>query len=271
MLPGGKTAPISTLQPGDKVTARDTATGKDQTETVTAVEVNHDTDLYNLRVKTPHGTQVIHTTASHLFYDPSLNQWVNANKLSKSEHLLAADGTVATADGGTTPKRHDGWMWDLTVPGNNDHDFYVLSQSTSGHKDNVVARGTPVLVHNVGERPVNGMPHGTAGEESEMGEMIKEGYTSIVPQVRFINSNGDVFVADFVAKDPSGAWQAVEVKTGAGAEVTSNQAVGYPELQNSGAILDTSRLGQFGFNKGATLKMPVRVALWGCPVCGSTP
>ena len=29
-------------------------------------------------------------------------------------------------------------MWDLTVPGNNDHDFYV------------VARTTPVLVHNCG-------------------------------------------------------------------------------------------------------------------------
>jgi hypothetical protein len=38
---------------------------------------------------------------------------------------------VATADGGTTPKDHDGWMWDLTVPGNNDHDFYVIA-GTSG-------------------------------------------------------------------------------------------------------------------------------------------
>jgi hypothetical protein len=31
---------------------------------------------------------------------------------------------------------HDGWMWDLTVPGNDDHDFYVA------------AGETPVLVHN---------------------------------------------------------------------------------------------------------------------------
>ena len=29
--------------------------------------------------------------------------------------------------GATPPKVHDGWMWDLTVPGNNDHDFYVPS------------------------------------------------------------------------------------------------------------------------------------------------
>jgi hypothetical protein len=43
---------------------------------------------------------------------------------------------VATADGGTTPKVHDGWMWDLTVPGNNDHDFYIL------------AAASDILVHN---------------------------------------------------------------------------------------------------------------------------
>ena len=28
-----------------------------------------------------------------------------------------------TADGGTTPKQHDGWMWEVTVQ--DDHDFYV--------------------------------------------------------------------------------------------------------------------------------------------------
>jgi hypothetical protein len=69
--------------------------------------------------------------------DPYLHYWVSANKLSKDEHLLTANGTVATADGGTTPKQHDGWMWDLTVPGNNDHDFYVMV-------------GAPILVHNSG-------------------------------------------------------------------------------------------------------------------------
>jgi hypothetical protein len=30
-----------------------------------------------------------------------------------------------TVVGGTAPKVRDGWMWDLTVPGNDDHDFYV--------------------------------------------------------------------------------------------------------------------------------------------------
>ena len=58
-----------------------------------------------------------------------------------------------TADGGTTPKQQTGWMWDLTIPGNNDHDFYVLAgslnQSGDSHRTyHVVAGDTPVLVHN---------------------------------------------------------------------------------------------------------------------------
>jgi len=87
---------------------------------------------------TGHGTQVIHTTAGHLLWDPRLHRWRPASELKKGEHLKTPDGTLAVADGGTTPKVHDGWMWDLTVPGNNDHDFYI---------DTAVA---DVLVHNVG-------------------------------------------------------------------------------------------------------------------------
>lgn len=43
-------------------------------------------------------------------------------------------------------------MWDLTVPGNYDHDFYVLpAQTSSHHTYHVVAGDTPVLVHNCGK------------------------------------------------------------------------------------------------------------------------
>ena len=42
-------------------------------------------------------------------------------------------------------------MWDLAVPGNNDHDFYILpAQTGSRHAYDVVAGNTPVLVHNCG-------------------------------------------------------------------------------------------------------------------------
>jgi hypothetical protein len=50
---------------------------------------------------------------------------------ARASSYKTADGTVATADGGTAPKAHDGWMWDLTVPGNNDHDFYIDTAVTS--------------------------------------------------------------------------------------------------------------------------------------------
>ena len=50
-------------------------------------------------------------------------------------------------------------MWDLTVPGNNDHDFYVLAsgegagQPSTGirHVYNAIAADTSVLVHNCDE------------------------------------------------------------------------------------------------------------------------
>jgi hypothetical protein len=138
LLASGKAVPISSLQPGDTVLATNTKTGKTSPEPVAAVEVNHDTDLRDLRVKTAHGVQIIHTTASHLFWDPYHHYWVAANKLSKGERLKTPDGTLAVADGGTTPKVHDGWMWDLTVPGNNDHDFYIAPAGGS----------TSILVHN---------------------------------------------------------------------------------------------------------------------------
>jgi hypothetical protein len=64
---------------------------------------------------------------------PSQKQWVPAAKLRKGEHLQTPDGTLATADGGSTPKIRDGWMWDLTVPGNNDHNFYVIAADGGQH------------------------------------------------------------------------------------------------------------------------------------------
>jgi len=138
LLASGAAAAISQLNPGEKVLATNTKTGKTQAETITAVLVHHDTDLYDLTVKTAHGTAVIGTTANHLFWNPYHHYWISANKLSKNEHLKSANGAVAVVVGGTTPKQRDGWMWDLTVPGNNDHDFYVVTGDT------------PVLVHNSG-------------------------------------------------------------------------------------------------------------------------
>jgi hypothetical protein len=148
LLADGKTVSISKLKPGDKVLATNTKTGKTQAEAVARVEVNHDHDLYDLRVKSGGRVSVIHTTSNHLFWDPSLHQWIAAAKLKKGEHLKTANGVIAVADGGTTPKVHDGWMWDLTIPGNNDHDFYVMPDGKTSSAHNMIASDVSVLVHN---------------------------------------------------------------------------------------------------------------------------
>jgi hypothetical protein len=57
-------------------------------------------------------------------------------------HLKTPADQAAVVVGGSVPQVHDGWMWDLTVPGNNDHDFYVQPGATA------------ILVHN--ENPNSG-------------------------------------------------------------------------------------------------------------------
>ncbi len=150
LLADGSTIPISQIKAGDRVLATDTRTGRTQPQPVTAVLVHYDTNLYDLRLKSAHRTAIIHTTTTHLFWNPHHHNWIPANKLSKGKQLKTPDGTTAVADGATTPKVHDGWMWDLTVPGNNDHDFYVLpAYYIDGHHlYHVEAGSMAVLVHN---------------------------------------------------------------------------------------------------------------------------
>jgi RHS repeat-associated protein len=62
LLANGKSVAISGLKVGDKVKAVDTKTGKTQVKTVEAVLVHHDTDLYDLTVKSGGKTEVIDTT-----------------------------------------------------------------------------------------------------------------------------------------------------------------------------------------------------------------
>jgi hypothetical protein len=65
-------------------------------------------------------------------------------------HLKTPDGQSAVVVGGSVPAAHDGWMWDLTVPGNNDHDFYVFPAQADGsdREYRVGASDVPILVHN---------------------------------------------------------------------------------------------------------------------------
>jgi hypothetical protein len=102
--------------------------------------VKRDTDKYDLTIRSGHRTAVIDTTSNHLFWDLSLDySWIPANHLKPGMHLKTPDGQAAVVVGGSVPAVHDGWMWDLTVPGDNDHDFYVAVAATA------------VLVHNCGD------------------------------------------------------------------------------------------------------------------------
>jgi len=129
LLANGQREAISKLRRGQKVLATNTRIGKTTGETVTAVLVHHDTDLYDLGVKTAHGTAIIHTTSSHLFWDPASGRWAKAGSLKYGTALRTASGGAATVLGGGAPRHHDGWMWDLTIT--TDHDFYIAADSTA--------------------------------------------------------------------------------------------------------------------------------------------
>jgi RHS repeat-associated protein len=143
LLANGTAVPISSLKLGEKVLATNTKTGKTEAEAVTAVMLHYDTDLYDLKVRAKGKTMVIDTTSSHLFWVPGsgghAGQWVKAGALKYGTRLRTAEGRgTAAALGGMVPRQQDGWMWDITVPGDDDHDFYVQTASTD------------VLVHNCG-------------------------------------------------------------------------------------------------------------------------
>ena len=130
----GALVPISELVKGEKVLATSTKTGNNQTERVAAVLVRHDTDLYDLKVRSDGRTAVIDTTSNHLFWVPGTHRWVKAGALRHGAHLRTPAGTDAVVTGGYVPRQHDGWMWDLTITP--DHDFYIE------------AAGAGILVHN---------------------------------------------------------------------------------------------------------------------------
>jgi Pretoxin HINT domain len=125
LLAHGKSVPISELLVGDKVIATDTRTGRTRPETVTAVLVHYDTNLYDLRVQTPHGAAIIGTSSTHLFWSPAARRWVKAAELKQGARLRSVVGGAAIIVGGDSPDVSAGWMWDLTVA--RDHDFYVAS------------------------------------------------------------------------------------------------------------------------------------------------
>jgi hypothetical protein len=159
VLASGKTAPIGKLRPGQKVLSTSTTSGKTRPAAVAAVLVHHDTDLYDLRVATAHGTAVIDTTRSHLFWDAGHHRWVKAAALRYGTRLRTPAGGTATVTGGHDPKNTTGWMSDLTIPGN--HDFYVQASASA----------TAILVHNCPMPNARGSADGAAALQARAAEL----------------------------------------------------------------------------------------------------
>jgi hypothetical protein len=120
--------------------------------------------------------------------------WIPANHLKPGDHLKTPDGQSAVVVGGSIPAVHDGWMWDLTVPGNNDHDFYVVTGAT------------PVLVHNSSpgcELGPNGWPKPTMDNCEACAQKIQDKIGGEIYQIS--DSMGAPRLGPSV-NDPNGQW-----------------------------------------------------------------
>lgn len=255
LMADGSTKSIKDIKVGEKVAAADPTTRLVKPEKVTQLHKNLDVDLTDITVRVGASTSVLHTTGLHLFWNATNRTWMPADRLAIDARLYSTAGTPVTI------LAVHSWV------GEQDMRNLTVDQL---HTYFVMIGNTPILVHNVGECPVNGIPHGKLGELATLDRLISEGYQNITREVRFVNSAGNVFKADFVARTPSGQWIAIETKTGAGAEISDNQNIGYPELDSTqGAVLDTSRLEPYGLYKGDRLSMPVKIDEWHCPACGS--
>ncbi|GGR58324.1 polymorphic toxin-type HINT domain-containing protein [Streptomyces griseomycini] len=252
LMADGETKDIEDVEVGDEVLATDPETGETGPRLVTNLIITEDDKHFNeLSIATEDGIEKLTATHEHPFWSPSERRWVEARHLEAGMTLRTETGDTVIVTGNRSFSKQ-ARTYNLTV--DDLHTYYVLAGTT------------PVLVHNAGECPITGIPHGAMGESATLERLQTSGYTNITREVRFKNSQGDVFRADFVAQDPSGNWVAVEVKTGRGASLTDNQRLGYAELGHGGATLNTSRLP--GLKKGSNVTMKVEVDLWHCPDCG---
>jgi hypothetical protein len=214
---------IASLKPGDKVLATDTHTGKTKAEPVAAVLVHHDTNRYNLTVKTAHRTAVIHTTTTHLFWNPSTRSWVKAAALGHGAQLHALGRATVTVISGHAPNHRVGWMWDLTVTG--DHDFYIQAATTA------------VLVHNCPATGGSKAAQGEAGVDQTVADLEAAGGRVLGKEISLkAPQAGWKARADLYVELPNGQRTFLEVKTGPGAELSENQIQVYAETRSIGTI-----------------------------------
>jgi len=203
----GKAVAISRLRVGQKVLATDTRTGRDQARPVAAVLVHHDTNLYDLKVRTAAGAALIHTTSNHPFWDPAAHRWIKAAALKHGTHLRTPAGGPATVIGGRTPRRRTGWMWDLTIP--HVHDFYIQPQphapSPRTHAKAGAGTTTAILVHNTGCAPEGGPAAEAASWQGQGAYPGVDKWANVTLPKGTIAHAGEPGVSGFFASDAAAA------------------------------------------------------------------
>jgi RHS repeat-associated protein len=150
LMADGTTKLIYKIQPGDEVKATDPETWTTVPKTVTALHVNNDTGLTDLKVATAPPAAVgsseraiddanttvdgtIHTTQHHPVWDKTSNAWVEASALVAGDQLRTDNSASVTVRSVRNFIGHM-TMYDLTV--SDIHTYYVVTGNTA------------VLVHN---------------------------------------------------------------------------------------------------------------------------
>ncbi len=136
LLAAGLSKPISQVKVGDLVLTAAPGDKKKERHRVDRVIVTKtDHDFVDVTVATKTGSQTIHTTKHHQFYDATTNSWTQAANLKAHDKLQNASGGT-TEIVSTRIYTATQTTYDLTINGL--HTYYVEAGST------------PVLVHNCG-------------------------------------------------------------------------------------------------------------------------
>jgi hypothetical protein len=95
LLADGRIVPIGSVKVGERVRTFDSKSGKSVNRSVSAVWIDEDDDLMDLRIRAANGSiAVVHATQHHLFWNPVEHAWIEADELASGDALLAAGGRV---------------------------------------------------------------------------------------------------------------------------------------------------------------------------------
>ncbi|MFI5493269.1 polymorphic toxin-type HINT domain-containing protein [Actinoplanes sp. NPDC051859] len=137
LLTGGRSKKIENLRVGDKVLAKDPVFGQSGARAVTATITSFGKkDIVDLKVNGKGGNATISATDSHPFWVPARKSWVPAKDLAAGTKLVDDKG-AAVRIVGKSERTKITRVYNLSV--DDFHTYYVL------------AKRTPVLVHNCGE------------------------------------------------------------------------------------------------------------------------